>query len=153
MGPQGPFESGFKKHALTKKRVSTVHRFTVTPPKIKNGTQLLPNPHHTCTHGSHSNCRLVQEEEMNVPEQFFIMRNATFGLSEPNRVIAFNGLCHVLHEQWSIPKHVLARHMEEYGFEYTVPCSECDKEIPWDETCSGCNGLRHLVFNLPPEYS
>ena len=76
---------------------------------------------------------------MNVAEQFFIMRKATLCLSEEHRARAFNGLCHTLHEQWSIPVELLAPYMDRYGYEYTIECLVCGTDVPWNEKCSECN--------------
>ena len=78
---------------------------------------------------------------MNVPEQFFIMRNSTFCLSKPHRALAFNGLCHTLNEQWSIPHETLAEQMDNYGYEYLLECSQCGTENPWYERCRECNSM------------
>ena len=77
---------------------------------------------------------------MNVPEQFSIMHNSTLCLNEAQRAAVFNGLCHTLHEQWSIPHEMLSKQMDEYGYEYLIECPGCGTtEKPWYEKCSECN--------------
>ena len=58
---------------------------------------------------------------MNPEDMFYVMKDATICLNEKNRNIAFNGMCHTLHEKWDIEKCVLAKLMNKFGYTYTVP--------------------------------
>ena len=48
------------------------------------------------------------------------MRNSTLHLSEELRAVAFNRLCHILHERWFIAHEMLRKQMDEYGYEYLI---------------------------------
>ena len=74
-----------------------------------------------------------------VEDQFYIMNDAIINFSDDQRDIAFNGLCHTLHERWNVKKCVLGRLMNEFGFIYTVPCYNCGDDYEWYDTCLKCD--------------
>jgi hypothetical protein len=71
---------------------------------------------------------------------FFMVRNSTLCIDETRRKQVMNDLCNTIEEQWAITRQTLADHMEDYGFEYTIPCYECGQELPWDfeGLCTNC---------------
>lgn len=70
---------------------------------------------------------------------FYVMKDATVCLSEKNRTIAFNGMCHTLCSKWNIEKPVLAALMIKFGYIYMESCGECGNDYKWDEICTECN--------------
>ena len=71
---------------------------------------------------------------------FFMVRNSTLCIDQTRRQEVMNDLCNTLEEQWAITRQALADHMEDFGFEYTTPCSECGEDLPWDfeGLCTKC---------------
>jgi len=75
---------------------------------------------------------------IDIEGMFYVMRDATICLSEKNRIIAFNGMCHTLYSKWNIEKPVLAKLMIEFGYIYLESCPECCNDYKWDEMCREC---------------
>ena len=76
---------------------------------------------------------------MDVEGMFYVMRDATVCLSDKNKEIAFNGMCHTLYSKWNIEKHVLGKLMIQFGYVYMESCSECCTDYKWYDVCPECN--------------
>jgi len=80
----------------------------------------------------------LTHERMKVKDQFYIMNDAIVCLSDSQREVAFNGLCHTLHEKWDVKKYILGKIMNEFGFIYMLSCSECSEDYEWCDSCHKC---------------
>ena len=67
---------------------------------------------------------------------FSIVRNSTFDIDHVSRETVMNSLCANLNEQWETPHEILAKQMDNYGFEYRIICSHCGEYYIWNETCN-----------------
>ena len=87
---------------------------------------------------SDSQNQMLTDGPMKVEDQFYIMNEATLCLSDDQRDVAFNGLCHTLHKRWDVDKCLLALLMYKFGFVYMVTCCECGEEYIWSDSCPEC---------------
>ena len=75
---------------------------------------------------------------MDPESMFYVMKDSTVCMSDKNKDIIFNDMCHTLHTKWDIEKPVLGKLMEKFGHVYMDWCVECGTEFVWDKVCPEC---------------
>jgi hypothetical protein len=70
---------------------------------------------------------------------FYVMKDSTVCMSDKNKNIIFNDMCHTLYTKWNVKKHVLGKLMEDFEYIYMESCSECGTDFVWNEVCPDCN--------------
>ena len=66
---------------------------------------------------------------------FYVMKDSTVCLDYKKRSELFNNMCCTLKEKWNAEHSELSKHMEEFGYTYTVTCGECGTDYEWCEDC------------------
>jgi hypothetical protein len=66
---------------------------------------------------------------------FYVMKDSTVCLDYNQRSELFNNMCVTLNVKWNAEHSVLSKHMEDFGYIYTVMCGDCGTEYEWFEDC------------------